>query len=175
MTCLTRIVLSSSLSEAGFKSVVDLAPGKFEAVNNLQKFLGGMLGGSYDGSLSVVVGSAKAAATLTSTGSATNNQTCTICNVTFTAKSSGATGNQFNVSGTVATQAANIAAAVNASADLAGLVVATSALGVVTLTAVVPGLAGNGLQLSVGTLSNVTASAFASGMDGTSYSFAMGA
>jgi hypothetical protein len=39
----------------------------------------------------------------------------------------------------------------------------------VTITAVVPGLAGNGLELSAGTLANVTLGAMANGSDGTAY------
>ncbi len=50
-----------------------------------------------------------------------------------------------------------------------GKVTALAVGAVVTITAVVPGLVGNGLALSAGTLSNVTAAAFASGSDGTSY------
>jgi hypothetical protein len=92
------------------------------------------------------------------TGGSANNETCSIAGVTFTAKTSGATGNQFNISATAATQATNMAAAINASSSLTGIVTASSALGVVTITAASKGLMGNGIAISEGTLSNVTKS-----------------
>lgn len=170
MSSLTRIVVTSDLTAAGFKSVCDLAPGQLPALNNLVDYLGGVAGGNYMASLACKVGAVQAYGTLTvATGGSTAAQTCTICNVTFTARASGATGNEFNVSATAATQATNMAAAINASSNLTGKVTATASLGVVTITSVVPGLMGNGLQLSAGNLGNVTAGAFANGTDGTAY------
>ena len=66
---------------------------------------------------------ATATLTFSSTGP-TNNETFTLGNVTFTAKTSGATGNQFNISSTPAVVATNLAAAINASPNMAGLVTA---------------------------------------------------
>lgn len=70
--------------------------------------------------------------------------------VTFTAVASGATGNQFNIGASDVLTAANLAAAINASATalVAGYVTATSAAGltttgVVTVTSAFYGLAGN--------------------------------
>lgn len=122
-------------------------------------------------SLKVLVGAVKAAGTVTfsSTGP-TNTQTMTIAGVTFTAVTSGATGNQFNISATPATVAANLASAINAATSMAGIVTATSLLGVVTITAVVPGLIGNGLVVSAGTLSNTVVVTPVGGLDGTEYS-----
>lgn len=97
--------------------------------------------------------------TFASTGP-TNTETCTVANITFTAVTSGATGNQFNISATAATVATNFAAAINGSADLKGIVTASPALGVVTLTSVTPGLIGNGIETGVGTLANTTVVAF---------------
>ena len=97
--------------------------------------------------------------TFSSTGP-TNGQTCTVANITFTAETSGATGNQFNISSTPATVAANFAAAINGSTNLKGICTATALSGVVTLTSVVPGLIGNGIETGVGTLSNVVVVAF---------------
>lgn len=169
MSSFNRIVMEVPITAAGFKSVCDLAPGQLPALNNLIDYLGGVAGGNNMANMIIKVGAVKATGTLTvSAGGSGNDETCTVCNVTFTAKTSGATGDQFNISATAATQAANMAAAFNASANLTGKVVATAALGVVTLTAVVPGLAGNGLDLTEG-LANVAKSAFAGGTDGTSY------
>lgn len=122
----------------------------------------------------VNIGVTRASGTLTvAAGGSANGQTCTIANVTFTGVSGTPTGNQFQVSATAATQAANMAAAINASANLAAIVSASAALGVVTITANIPGLMGNGLQLSAGTLANVTAAGFSGGSDGTSYQIDM--
>lgn len=171
MSSLQRIVITSQGTTNDFKSVCNLAPGQLDALNNFIDYLGGVAGGNNMASLAFKVGSVQAAGTLTvATGGSANNETCSICNITFTAKTSGATGNQFNISATAATQASNMAAAINASSDLAGKVTASALAGVVTITSVVPGLLGNGLQLSAGTLANVTLGAFANGSDGTSYS-----
>ena len=97
--------------------------------------------------------------TFSSTGP-TNSQTCTVGNTTFTAVTSGATGNQFNINATAATVAANFAAAINGSTNLQGICTAKAVSGVVTLTSTVPGLIGNGIQTGVGTLSNVVVVAF---------------
>jgi hypothetical protein len=87
---------------------------------------------------------------------------------TLTAKTSGAVAanGEFNISGTVGTQAANIAAAINAVAALSGVVTATASLGVVTVSAVAPGIVGNGLQISEN-LTNVSVAAFAGGVNAT--------
>jgi len=124
-------------------------------INWLKSVNGGVNACDFD----FTTGASFGTATITSTGAASNDETHTIANVTFTAKTSGATGNQWNLSGTVATQATNIAAAINASTNLTGVVTATSSAGVVTLTAAVPGEIGNGLEMTE-SLSNVTISAF---------------
>lgn len=84
--------------------------------------------------------------------------TMTINGVVFTCVASGATGNQFNVGASDTAAAANAAAAINASVTtlIAGYVTATSALGVVTVTSVSRGKAGNQVTIVGG--SNVTAS-----------------
>lgn len=116
--------------------------------------------------VNVVVNTGAVAATglVTFTGAPSNNETLSIANVTFTAKTSGATGNQFNIGGDVATTAENLATAINASSDMAGIISASSSAGVVTLTSLVPGTIGNGLELSE-SLSNATVTAFASGAE----------
>ena len=113
-------------------------------------------------------GPVAASATITSTGSASNGETMSLCNVTLTAKTSGAVAanGEFNISGTVGIQAANIAAAINAVAALSGVVSATAALGVVTVVSVAPGIVGNGLQISE-SLTNVTCTQFLGGVNAT--------
>lgn len=111
-------------------------------------------------------GPVSATATLTSTGAATNGDTGLVANQTLTAKTSGAVpaNGEFNLSATVGTQAANIALAINSVAALKNVCTATALAGVVTITAVVPGTTGNGLQIS-SALTNVTAAAFSGGTD----------
>ncbi len=120
-------------------------------------------------------GPVAATATITSTGTATNSETMLVCNQTLTAETSGAdpTLGQFNISGTVGTQAANIAKAINQLPALKNQVSATSSLGVVTVTSLVPGTIGNGLQISE-SLTNVTATAFAGGTDALVQTFHKG-
>lgn len=171
MSSLTRLVINSNGTALDFKSQCDLSPGGLPAVNNFVDYVAGLAGGQRIGAqMAFKVGAVQAAGTLTvATGGSANNETCSICNVTLTGKTSSTANNEFSVSATAATQATNMAAAINASTSLAGKVTASALLGVVTITAVVPGLAGNGLQLSAGTLANVTLGAFASGTDGTAY------
>jgi hypothetical protein len=120
-------------------------------------------------------GPVAATATITSTGSASNGETALVCNQTLTAKTSGAVAanGEFNISGTVGTQAANIAAAINAVAALKNQVTASALAGVVTITSLVPGTIGNGLQISE-SLTNVTATAFAGGTDALVQTFSKG-
>lgn len=136
-------------------------------VRKLSDYLRAIAGRIRPATVTLNRGAVKATATLTvsSTGSL-NTETCTICNVTFTAVTSGATGNQFNINSTPATQAANMNAAFNASSNLSGKVVSSVNGAVVTLTSVVPGLIGNALEASE-SLTNVALVAFASGTDGS--------
>lgn len=117
---------------------------------------------------SIETGIANATAALTSTATAVNNETAIVANQTITAKTSGANpvNGEFNISAVVATQAASIALAINSLPALAGIVTATAALGVTTITAFTAGIAGNGLQISEA-LTGVTATQFSGGSNGT--------
>lgn len=172
MSSIVRLVIDSEASADSFKSDCNLAPGGLDAANNFASYISGLIGGAIPGaSLSFEVGAARATASITSTGTATAAQTMTLCNVTLTAIAPGTPAeNEFVVSATVGTQAANIAACINASSDLAGIVTAEANAGVVTVTSVVPGLVGNGLEIVDVDLGNVTVAAFAGGVDGTAYS-----
>lgn len=85
-----------------------------------------------------------ASTTGTFTGDPTAGQAVTINGVTFTARASGAAANEFNIGGTPTLNAANLAAAINASttARIIGTVGASSAAGVVTFFSIVPGSVG---------------------------------
>ncbi len=88
---LQRIVINTALSADGFKSVCDLAPGQLPALNNFADYIGAILGGNQSALLSYKVGAVQAASTITQTSTgAANGQTCTICGITFTARTSGA-------------------------------------------------------------------------------------
>ncbi len=134
----------------------------------LDTLIGDMIDGAQVSYTKVSTGAVQAVATLTSTGTATASDTAVIANVTLTAETSGSdyTMGQFDISATVAVQAANIAKAINMTPAFAGIVTATSALGVTTITAVQPGVTGNGLGF-VDSLTNVSGVAFASGSDGS--------
>ncbi len=167
------LVITSNGTADDFKSQCNLAPGKLPALNNFVNYLAGVAGGNQAGALlQFEVGSIQAVGSLTvAAGGSTNNDAGTIAGVTITAKTSSTANNEFTISATAATQAAAMIACINASTTLAGKVTASSGGGgIVTITAVQPGIEGNGLSLSAGTLTNVTASAFAGGTDGTAYS-----
>lgn len=170
MSSLQRLVITSSGTVADFKSNCPLGMGGLDAANSFVDYLTGVIGGSIQGaSLAFKVGAVQAAATITSTGTATAGQTMTLANITLTAVDADPGQNEFVVSATPATQTTNIAAMINASDDLAGIVTAEASQGVVTVTSVVPGLLGNGLQIADVDLGNVAVAAFEGGTDGTAY------
>lgn len=138
------------------------------------RWIDGLANGNfYFSTVTEQVGAVQATATITSTGSAVNNETMSVANQTLTAKTSGAVpaSGQFNISGTVATQATSIALAINSVVALQGIITATSSSGVVTVTAVHPGVSGNGYQMSEA-LTNVTVTQFSGGSNGTAKTLA---
>ncbi len=169
---LQRIVINTGAANSAtdFKSVCDLTPGQLPALQNFENYIGALSGGLTEASLAFKVGAVQAVGTITfaSTGP-TDAQTCTICGITFTAKTSATLMNEFTRSNTPATDATNLTNAINVSTDLTGIVTAVAALGVVTITAVVPGLIGNGLVIANVNLSNSTFVTLAAGTDGTAY------
>jgi phage tail sheath gpL-like len=117
----------------------------------LDRIVGGLANGKVD--LTIDDGNGVAASgTITLTGVGQANDTILINGVTFTAKASGATGNEWNVGGSATLSAAAIAAAINASASalVSGHVTATSALGVVTITSKVANVYGNAVTIAEG-------------------------
>lgn len=173
---LQRIVIETPLTAAQDAANMRLnGTGSWRNVFALFSWLRGFAKGTRRGNMLIKQNAVRATGTITSTGIATAADTVTVANIVLTAVASGAVpaNGEWNISATVATQAASIALAVNSIATLTGKVTATSNLGVVTLSSVVPGLVGNGLQLSENA-SNVTAVAFASGTDGTAYNLTLG-
>ncbi len=105
--------------------------------------------------------------------------TVTINGVIYTGSDTSSTNIQFRTGGTDTTAAASLAAVINGSngtppAKINGVVTATSALGVVTLTAIEPGAIGNLYTLAISAHGSVTAATFASGADGTIINIAKG-
>jgi len=95
-----------------------------------------------------------ASTTGTFTGDPTTGDTVTINGVAFTARTSGAVANEYNITaGSVTANAAALAAAINASvtARIIGTIRASSVAGVITFFAVVPGSVGIPTVLSEST------------------------
>lgn len=124
--------------------------------------------------LQVNTNAVKAAATLTFTDQPVADETFVLCGVTFTAKDSGATGAQWNITAGGTAQAdangnaASVVALVNADTTVNKCIVATAVLGVVTFTALVPGAFGNGFVLTE-SMTNATRVQFTGGTDGTAH------
>lgn len=97
--------------------------------------------------------SVKAATTATCATVVADN-TLTIAGVTLTAKASPSSQSEFLRSANNTTQAAAIAACINAHTSLLGIVTATSSGAVVTITAALPGPLGN-LVTTVGTVTTL--------------------
>ncbi len=120
---------------------------KYAVASALDNYFEALAGGMKAASLDIQVDggdSVAASGTLTLTSVVATN-TCVINGVTFTAIASGAVGNQFNVGVSNTATAVNLAAAISASvtALVSGVVTATSALGVVTVSATAKGTSGN--------------------------------
>lgn len=109
--------------------------------------------------LKVRTGATYATATFTFTGLPNNGETCVVNGVTFTANTGTPGANEFKPLTSETVTAENFVSMINASTSLgiANVITASNVAGVVTLTANIPGLAGNAFTLS-GSLSNATVS-----------------
>lgn len=165
---------------AGLQSQCNLSMGGLDAVNNFIDYVGGVVGGNGVPGASVQFesGMIKASGIFTFV-SVIATDVLAINGVDFTCVASGATGNQFNVGGSDTLTAAAAAAAINASASAlvsgdAG-VVATSALGVVTVTAITPGVTGNAITITTpDTTITPSGARLTGGSDGTVTTVALG-
>lgn len=138
---------------------------RFLAGNLLMKYLRSLMGGARSAVVAIGVNAAKATGTVTLSSHVATN-TVTINGTAFTCVASGATGNQYNVGADDTETAANLAAAINASSDLTDLVTASSALGVVTVTAASAGKLGNCITIAISANGSVSAARLASGDNG---------
>lgn len=164
MAKLTLNISSNIPTQAIVKASLQTSPKQ-----TLTKFLdvvGATVQESADCLVTLPVGDDVAASgTITLTNaSISDSDTITIGGFVLTAKSSGATTNQFNIGGSATITAASVALAWNTYADTS-VIYAKSAAGVVTFVATKTGKHGNyfALATSNGTGFGVSASAFAGG------------
>lgn len=141
-----------------------------EFVNALTSDLSGTLMGMQAAQIIARMesGQARATGTITYSGTPVADETLTVNGVVLTFKATSASRAQITISADNTIQARNTVAIINNNPSLIGVVVATSALGVVTVEAVATGFAGHALTLaeaatgtavSAATLSGVVASA----------------
>lgn len=128
-------------------------------------FMKKVVSGSHPASVLTRINSVKATGTIT-LSSHVATDTVAVNGITFTCVASGATGNQYNVGADDTATAVNLVAALNANTTLDGMIVATSALGVVTITALVPGELGNAITLAISAHGSVSAARMAGGTNG---------
>lgn len=169
------IKLSGSYTKQNIRDAV--AFGDKTSANNFIKSLSRSLHGNSGAELQILNDDAVAAfATVTFSDTATANDTILVNGVTFTAKSSGASGNEFNIGASATASALALSNAINASATaaVASFVKASPAAGVVTVTAKNAGVAGNTITLAEGvdggTVITVSSARLVGGLDDTSTS-----
>jgi len=141
----------------------------------LASYLEAAAGGLGSLSARLQVSAVKASGTVTC-ASVQAADTVTINGVVLTAVSGAPAADQFDISGNDTADAVSLVAAINANATLAGLVLASSALGVVTIEALNGGLSGNAITLasSNGSRLAVSAARLAGGTNGTAYTVTAG-
>ena len=166
---LQTITLNVPDSAASFTSIARLVTGvgAHEGLTGLIHYLTAINGGLKSGTTTLYTGAVQGTAVLTVTAAAVNNETMVVCGVTFTAKTSGAVGNEFNLNATPTTQATNMVTAFNASPDLTGIVTAANVAGVITLTAALAGKVGNALVVTESLTGTVVTTSFATAATGT--------
>lgn len=144
-------------AETGYKELAGL---------KIKDYFKNCLSGAHPAVIQTKINAVKATGTVTLSSHVATN-TVTVNGVSFACVASGATGAQYNVGADDTETAVNLAAALNANSTLDGMVVATSALGVVTLTALVPGELGNAVTLAISANGSVSAARMAGGTNGT--------
>lgn len=116
-------------------------------LRELINLLEGMEQGAYNGVVNVKLGAVAASLAGTFSGAPSADDTITLNGVVFTAKASGATGNQFNIGANVTATALNFLTAVNASATagVKDVIFVSQVAGVVTVIAQQAGKIGNAI------------------------------
>lgn len=178
---MSKLVLEVEIDESTTLQVSRMDSAiKDNVMNKLMNLMNGIQGGVYNAVLNEKLGAVQASITGTFTDNPLNTETIVINGVTFTAVTSGATGDQWNIvqGGSAAADAAGnasgLAAAINASttAGVLDVVFASSALGVVTFTSKQAGKAGNAIILSEAlTAFTLAATRLAGGTQSTNRTF----
>jgi phage tail sheath gpL-like len=153
---------------------------KFLEIEKLINYFEALSGGVRLATIKVGAIAVKATGTITFSAAGAANDTILVNGVTFTARASGATGNQWNVGASATASAAALAAAINASSTalVQNYVVASAASGVVTITAYDPGKTGNCITIAEGVDSTsamtVSGARLTGGSNGTEASYSYG-
>jgi phage tail sheath gpL-like len=142
-----------------------------DSVDRISRYFDGIANGAfYFTSIQEDIGAVYATDTITisSTGP-TNGQVMTVAGLDITAVSGTPSGDQVKTNASATVVATEVAALLNSSATWAGIVTATSALGVVTVKAALPGTMGNFVPVDAGNWSNtvVATPLLAGGTQGT--------
>jgi phage tail sheath gpL-like len=156
-----KLAITSKRPTAYLTSNFETAGGKYAITQRIINYLTGLSTGTEGAAsasappsiaISVQDNQVQASGTIAFSNVASANDTILINGVTFTAKASGATGNQWNVGADATACAANLAAAINASVTslVASYVTAAAATGTVTITSAFYGLAGNQCTIAKG-------------------------
>lgn len=123
-----------------------------EAMNKLAKLVGEMASKHTRGEVTTHLLSGTnrthSSGTLTFTGAGSENDAFTLGAEQFLLKASPSGENQVDIGADATGTATNVAAAINAHSGLKGVVTASSSAGVVTITALVPGLVGSQLTFT---------------------------
>jgi phage tail sheath gpL-like len=138
---------------------------RFAAGHKLMSFVRSLMSGNRPAKVQIGAGAVQATGTVTLV-SFVANDTVTINGVVLTGKASPATEAEFACGVSDTADAAALAAAINVHSTLSLILSATSALGVVTITALKPGLLGNCVTLAISAHGSVSAARMASGTDG---------
>lgn len=176
----TVITISSGDSTAQAQQDLYTASSPKVTAQKLSQYFQSLACGAKAGSADVQVdGGASVAASGTLTITHANlsaTDTVTVGGVVITARASGATGNEFNIGADATADATALKNLINSSASFTGICTATSALGVVTVTAAVKGTIGNaiGLAVSDATAVAVSAATLTGGVAITANSFSFG-
>jgi hypothetical protein len=171
----TRIIIDTDETTAQLISHVDMSSDKRQAAHSLSVYFAALAAGIKQADIAIKKdfediaiiddSGVKATAAITFTDAPTANDTVTVCNVVFTAKAEpDPDEDEFLVGEDEVDTAASLAEKINTHADLVDIVTAEVADGVITLTAAITGVQGNGLQLSEDA-DECTITAFADGED----------
>lgn len=143
-----------------------IAANQMHAGLKLTDFIKSIVSGMIQAKVEIGVEAVKASGTIT-LSSHVNTNTVTVNGIQFSCVASGATGNQYNVGGTDAETATNLAAALNANATLDGMIIASANGAVVTVEALYPGEIGNALTLAISANGSVSGARLTGGTNGS--------